>query len=1067
MKNHVVMKGLLGAVLLLLSPCLAQAQTFSLHYTDTPVARVLADLEGQTDYSFVYQKQVLEGVPNVTCSMDGVTLTVALDEICRNLGLSYEIVQKSIVIRKAEQAARGGVRRSVAGRITDAQGEPLIGVTVHNVTSGQYATSDLDGSYSILAAQGDEIVFTCIGMVTQTVVAPAQGRVDIRMSTDSEYLDEIVVVGYGVQKKSDVTGAVASFNKDLIEERPAPNLVSVLQGSIPGLNVELYGSNAEGSNNSTTIRGSNSINASNAPLIILDGSPYYYSWSELNPDDIESIEVLKDASSAAIYGARGANGVILITTKKGEGAKTRVNYHGYVTLAEAVNLPEMMDGDTFYYYKNLAVGDFTLTERNSFLSHDYVDWVGLALRQGFNQNHNLSLSGKTDTNNYYLSFNLTDNQGIAIGDQFKKLSGRLNFEQKLGKWVKFTTNTQYNYVDRSGNHVDFASAYYMNPLAQAYNSDGSLRLVTWESTTDMANPLSALNELNSNIRRSVITNNALDITFPVEGLTYKLNTNYSYDTRLQQNYAGRDTFTGSRNGGEMDINNRYAQSWLIENLLNYNRSFGKHTIFLTALYSAQHEQTIVYSMTGVGFPNDFLGYWQPDKATSLTGDSSENTENHVSQMFRANYSYDSRYLFTATVRRDGFSGFGQGKKYGVFPSVALGWNITKEPWVKGTAFNNLFNQLKLRFSWGKNGNEAISAYATLPTLSTRNYLEDDMSTSYGYYPTKLESPELGWETTESVNLGLDFGLLKDRIHGTLDVYDARTYDLLLRKTIPSINGATTIWENSGRTHSYGIEVGITSVNVSTRNFSWETQVNYFANRTKLVDVGLYDENGKPIDDLASGYFIGWPTNCYYDYVFDGIYQIGETNENTPLHSQPGYIRYKDLNNDGQITAEADQTVVGSREAKFNASMMNSFRFKGVTLSIYMTGRYGSISPNYIYSPSRETYNTNTYNRPFWSETNPINEYPSCTRNGISNPTGMQYYRSADFFKIKDVTLAWRLPDKLTSPLHLNRVEVYANARNLLTLTKWVGLDPEFVGSSGRQRAIPQTRSCTFGIKLSF
>lgn len=1064
MRNIILPKRLAVVAVLLLASLTGYAQTLNLHYKDTPIVQVLSDLERQTDFSFVYQKQVLESVPDVTCSMDGVTLAQALDDLCGSLGLNYEIVHQNIVIRKAEST---DFKNLVSGQILDPQSEPLIGVTVHNLNSGQYTTTDVDGSYSIKASAGDRIMFTCIGMVAQTVSVAGRSRINIRMQTDSQFIDESIVVGYGVQKKSDVTGAVASFNKEMIEERPAPNLVSVLQGSVPGLNVELYGSNAEGSNNATTIRGSNSINASNAPLIILDGSPYYFSWSELNPDDIESIEVLKDASSAAIYGARGANGVILITTKKGDGQRPRVNYHGYFTLAQAVNLPEMMDGDTFYYYKNIAVGDFTLTERNTFLSGDYVDWVGLALRNGFNQNHNLSLSGKNENNNYYISFNMTDNKGVAIGDRFKKLSGRMNFEQKLGKWVKFTTSTQYNYVDRSGNHVNFSSAYYMNPLAQAYNSDGSLRLVTWESTTDMANPLSALNELNSNIRRTVITNNALDITFPLEGLTYKLNTNYSYDSRLQQNYAGTDTFTGSRNGGELSVTNTYAQNWLIENLLNYNRKFGKHTVFLTALYSAQHEQTIVYSMKGVGFPNDFLGYWQPNKAASLTGNASENSENHISQMFRANYSYDSRYLFTATVRRDGFSGFGQGRKYGVFPSVALGWNLSNEPWIDGTVFDRLFNQFKLRLSYGQNGNEAISAYATLPTLSTRNYLEDDMSAAYGYYPTKLESPELGWETTRSINFGIDYGLLKDRIHGTLDIYDSRTTDLLLRKTIPSINGAETIWENSGQTHSYGIEFGITSVNVSRRNFSWETSFNFFANRTKLVDVGLYDEFGNPIDDLASGYFLGWPTNCYYDYVFDGIYQIGETDENTPLHSQPGYVRYKDLNGDGNITAEADQTVIGSREPKFNASIMNTFRYKGLSLSVYMTGRYGSITPNYIYSPSRETYNTNTYNRPFWSETNPINDYPSCTRNGVSNPMGMQYYRSTDFFKIKDVTLSWRLPEKWTGRVGLGRAEVYANGRNLLTLTKWVGLDPEFVGSSDRQRSIPQTRSCTFGVKLTF
>lgn len=953
--------------------------------------------------------------------------------------------------------------QSITGTVTDkATGEALMGVSVLLKGTNNGVETDLDGKFSIPAKPGDALVFFYMGYKDLEISIDKASVLNVQMESDNVFLDEIVVVGYGTQKKSDVTGSVASLGKEVLEERPAPNLVSALQGTVPGLNVEIYGSDAEGSNNSTVIRGSNSINASNKPLIILDGAPFYNSWSELNTDDIQSVEVLKDASSTAIYGARGANGVIIITSKKGNSDKPKINYHGNITVAKAFSLPDIMDGDTFYYYKNKYYGDFTPTETNSFLSKNYTDWVDLALRTAVSHTHSLSVSGKTKTNNYFVSLTAVDNQGIAKGNDFEKYSGRINFDQNIGKWVSFGTNTQVNYVDRSGLYVSFADAYRMNPLAQAYNEDGSLRLSTWESSTSNENPLSVLNAKNMDIRKTVITSNYINVKFPVEGLSYKLNTNLVFDTREQKSYYGRDTYKGSRTNGSLSISNSYSTRWLIENILSYEKKFGKHNIFLTALYSSQHSQNEGNSMDATGFANDVLSYWGPNKAASLTGSASETTENHVSQMFRANYSYDSRYLFTATVRRDGYSAFGADKKYGVFPSVALGWNLMNENWMKGTKFANVVDEIKLRLSWGKNGNEAIDAYSTLPTLSTRNYFEDDKSTAYGYYPNKLESPDLGWETTDSWNLGVDFKILKGRINGSIDAYTSRTTDLLLQKAIPSINGATKIWENMGETKSCGIEVGINSVNIDTKSFVWSTNFTFSSSHTKVVDLGLYDDFGNPIDDIASGYFIGWPTNCYYDYVFDGIYQLGDQ---VPAGWSAGFVRYKDLNGDGLIDAENDKKVVGAREPSFNASMTNTFSYKGLALSFYITGRYGSISPVYLLNSVSETYMMNMYNRPFWSETNPINEYPSGLRTGGSNPMGMRWYRDADFIKLKDVTLSYKFPTRLIERFFLHNLEIYFNAKNIYTMTKWIGLDPEFVGSNARQTSVPQTRQFTFGLRI--
>ena len=955
----------------------------------------------------------------------------------------------------------------IRGTVTDgATGEPFFGVSVLVKGTTIGTDTQADGSFSVPAKVGDILQFSFIGYVTQEVTVTDLQPIAVILQEDVNLLEEIVVVGYGSQKKSDVTGAVASFNAKQLEERPTTNLIQSLQGAVAGLNITMTGSDAEGSNSVTRIRGNNSISASNKPLIILDGIPFDGSWSEINTNDVESIEVLKDASSAAIYGARGANGVILIQTKKGKaGDKTVVSYNGYWSFNKAINIPEMMDGETFYRMKTSSGWTTAATEEQMHAAGKSTNWLDLALRYGHKMQHNLSVRGAGKTTRYYVSANITDNKGVAIGNKFQRYAFNINFEQDLGKWVKYGTNTRYGYFDRSGSYVNFSNAYLMNPLGVPYNEDGSIRLLTWEDNNYANNPLSALNEISSNVGQSFTTNNYIDVNFPVKGLTYRLNTGYTFGTRLSQNYQGLDTVDGSKNSGVLSISNRYSKDWLIENILSFPRDFGKHTVFLTGLYSAQFANTTTNSINASGFPNDVMTYWQPNKAAALSASAGSVTTTHISQMLRANYSYDSRYLVTATVRRDGFSGFGVDKKYGLFYSLALGWNVAREGWFKDSGAGNIFNELKLRVSYGKNGNESISAYATLPTLSTRNYLKDDREVDYGYYPTKLESTNLGWETTRAMNVGLDFGLLKNRIHGTLDLYDNRTSDLLLVKTIPSINGAESIWENIGQTHSYGIELGITAAIVSTRDFIWETALNFTANRTKLVDVGLYDENGNPIDDIASGYFIGYPLNCYYDYVFDGIYQIGETNENTPLHSRPGYVRYKDLNGDDAITP-ADKTVVGAREPKFDASLTNTFRYKGLYLTVHMTGRYGTLTPNFLYSPSRETYNTNLYNRPFWSETNPIDEYPSCERGGASNPMGMNYYRSADFFKVKDATIGWRLPEKFTSNIHVGRVECYVNCKNLLTLTEWVGLDPEFVGSAGRQRNIPQSRQYTFGVKIN-
>jgi TonB-linked SusC/RagA family outer membrane protein len=954
----------------------------------------------------------------------------------------------------------------VQGVVKDASGEVLIGVSVVDSATSNGTVTDIDGNYSLETYSGNTLVFSYIGMLSKSMVV-FQEKLDVILENSAVALEDVVVVGYGVQKKRDVTGAVASITEKTFENRPAPNLIQSLQGTVAGLNISNLGSNAEGSEFQLRVRGSNSITASNIPLVVLDGVPFGGQFSEINPNDIQSIEILKDASSTAIYGSRGANGVILIQTKKGKkGDKITVNYDMNLTSSRAINIPKMMDGPTFYERKKEAGGDFTLTENESFRDGKSTDWVNLVLREGFNQNHNLSIRGAGEKNRYFISGNYSNNKGIAINDNFTRGTLRFNFEQEIGDIFTFGTNTQIGLFDRSGNEANFSDAFLMNPLGIPYQENGDIRLLVWEDPIYGRNPLSPINEINVDTKKSIFSNNYMQVKLPIKGLTYRLNTGYTFDTYKVQNYMGRNTFEGAQNNGRLNINDRNDIDWLVENILSYQMEIDKHSFFLTGLYSAQSTLSERNSITASDFPNDVLTFYQPNKGSFLSATASQTQTNNLSQMGRVNYSFDSRYLLTATLRRDGYSAFGEDKKFGLFPSVALGWNISRESFFKDSPVSNVVNNLKLRSSWGRNGNQAISAYSTLPVLRSYDYLSENKGPLFGFFPSRLASPFLGWETTESTNFGLDFGLLQDRITGSIEVYNSNTFDLLLERSIPAINGTSSIIENIGKTKGNGVELQISSVNVRKNKFTWSSDINFVRDRSRIVNVGLFDENGNPIDDVASGWFIGQPVNVNFDYVFDGIYQAGEVPPDAPFNSQPGYIRYKDINGDNLITPD-DRSIIGTRIPNFTASLGNTLRFGDFSVFIFLNSTFGITRENFLLNSHALSYRQNQLERDYWSASNPINTFHANDGNASSNPLRVGFYERTDFLRLQDVSLAYRVKSPLLNQLKISRFELFANAKNLLTLTNWTGLDPEFVTTGTRQRSIPQTRQIMVGLKTSF
>ncbi|MEL7118811.1 MAG: TonB-dependent receptor [Bacteroidota bacterium] len=931
---------------------------------------------------------------------------------------------------------------------------PLVGASVFLKSTQNGGYTDENGSVT-LSIDGSEatIIADMIGFISKEIPWAGTSTVEILM-TNTIKLEEVVVVGYGVQKKSDVTGSVVSVSRDRLESVPNTNFVQALQGAIPGINISQNSAGAEGNNNSIVIRGRNSISAGNGPLIIVDGIPYGNNIAEINPTDIESIEVLKDASSAAIYGSRGSNGVILITTKRGSG-KPKITYAGYAGIQEIANQPDLMNGAEFYAFKEFREpGSITTTEQENFDLGNSTNWIDLATRQGFQQQHTLSVSGKVNETSFYISGSYLGVEGIAVNDQLERYSVRVNLEQGLSNWISIGTNTQLSLTDRSGIPASFSDAFYMNPLTNPYDEEGNLSVIPWPEDPFFSNPLQNTLAIDDDESYKVFSNNFLQLDFPfLKGLSYRLNTGVEFQQRKQGTYFGRNTQRGQQRQGEAISRNREYVNLIVENLLYYNRDFGKHAVGFTGLWSFQSNNFEDHEFTGTGFPLDNLTYFQMGTAGLITSDQVATEANIESQMARLNYSYDGKYLLTLTGRRDGYSGFGENRKYSFFPSVALGWNIFRESFMEGVDW---LSNLKLRFSYGRNGNQAIAPYQTLARLIDAPYL-NGTATDAGFRPSQLANPELGWETTTTGNIGIDFGLFNGRIQGTFDYYQAETEDLLLERSISSVHGISEITQNIGATENRGLEFGLQATPIQGNDFQWSLQGNFSLNRNEIVAL-VTDST----DDVANQWFIGQPIDVNFDLQFDGVWQEGDNiAESAQPNDQPGFARVRDVDGNNRIDAE-DRTFIGSLQPDFIWGMTNTFSYKGFTLSVFVHGVQGVTRENpLVRDDVWVEVRRNSLRRDYWTPENPINGF--WANNIFANNEGVDVYEDASFIRLKDVTLSYAFSDAVLSKLNVEGLSVYVNARNLATITNWTGLDPEL----SSQRAIPLQRVFIGGVKLQF
>lgn len=969
----------------------------------------------------------------------------------------------------------------IKGTVVDNHGEPIIGATVKVKGTSTGSITDIDGNFTVDAPKGSTLEISYIGYKTQTVKAAAS-PVHVTLEENNQALNEVVVVGYGVQKKSDVTGSVTTVNKDRLTNLPVTNVLQAVQGATAGVIIQ-QSSAIPGDAPTALIRGRNSINADSGPYVVVDGVPISKSGGSLNdisPNDIESIEILKDATATAIYGVNGANGVILVTTKHGKNGKPTISYNGYLGIEDFTHRLDFCNGaEITQRYKDYVSQNPGESMYNDYVKNQYeaanqeagkeIDWIDEATQTGILQNHNVNINGGGENVKYFVSAGYMDQKGLLKGFNYKRYSVRLNLDVKVTDYLKVGTSSYIVSHNRDGGRVNFVMAEAMSPYGQEYDEDGSYTIYPMYSETLFFNPMISTTQQHERRQWNINLNAYAEVDFgeiwkPLQGLKYKFNYGFSYVPKRENYYNGR---AQNNNNGYANIFNSDRQSWLAENILTYTKDIDKHHFDITALYSASRNRYQENTAAASKFFNDELQWYSLGVGETPSVSSYRSLYTTCSQMGRLNYSYDSRYLFSFTIRRDGSSVFGDDNKWGVFPSVALGWNISNEKFMEKA--QSWLNTLKLRVSYGKSGNEAISSYETLSKMSTGKIAMGGTSLTALFPNSRMGNSDLSWETTKTFNVGVDFGFLNNRINGNVDFYFAKTNDLLLSRNLPKISGYSNVFANMGETQNTGVELTINSKNIVTGDFTWGTSLVFSWNKNEIKD--LY---GDKQSDVGNRWFIGHPIGVIYDYKKVGIWQEDEIangdNKDWDPIAKAGDVKLADLNGDHKID-DNDRYVQGQTSPKWTGGLTNTFTYKNWSLNIFIQTTQGIKRNNALIAMAGDEMgrrNTTT-EIGYWTPENKSNEWRSLRKD--SNPHGYGFPQDASYTRLKDVTLSYTFPENIIKALHIGGLQMYISGRNLITITDWTGWDPESSeiqrGWGNYEDSYPMTKCYVFGLNLTF
>lgn len=960
-------------------------------------------------------------------------------------------------------------QQPIKGKVTDsADGGPLGGVSVVLAGTKTGTTTDINGTFSLpaTAVNGQAVlVFKFVGYRTvEKTVSDFSTPVAVSMVATEGVNSDVIVVGYGTMKKADLTGSVVSVKGDEITKVAATNVMESVQGKVPGLDIT-SGSGSTSSSPSVLLRGHRSIAGSNGPLYIIDGAINDH-VEDLNPNDVESMEVLKDASATAIYGSRGANGVIIITTKKGKTGAPRVSANVYAASIRDAGYPHYMTGAEYVDFiresyratgKWNSVDDdskiFNANELAAIAAGTWTNYRDLLLRSGNEQNYKVSVSGGSDKTKAYFSAGYNRKKGLFKFDQTEKFTARLNIEHTISKVFKAGLNSQLTYYKISEEQDPLNGANKISPLGAAYDSTG--QLVIYPNNGSQINPLAdeqiPNNYANNTTTTRVLTTGFLQIN-PVEDLTLRSNLSVGLSNSRQGIFNGR--YSISRNGSDprSQYNTSRATNLLWENILTYDHTWDLHHLTLTGVTSYQSNQSDNGAEQGDGQLIPSQSYYGLGNATSgLIASTGYEESKLVSFTGRINYSFNNRYLLTLTGRSDGSSKLAPGNKWAFFPSVAAGWRISQENFMKAAT---AISELKLRASYGVTGNDPLGAYAIQSLLTNISFAYGDVSAPGYTFSSQIGNSALKWELSGTKNIGLDFGLFKNRISGSVDWYDTRTKDLLLPRLLPSSTGVTSVIQNIGKTRNTGIEVALNTRNIEKTNFTWSSAITFTHNKESIEQ--LATGGG---DDIADGWFIGYPVSVFFDYEKIGIWQTAEADQAASFGQKPGEIKVKDQDGDGKITT-SDRVVLGTASPKWSGGFSNTFTYKGFDLNIYMYARVGQMmNANYLRFKTGTPENQALHD--YWTPENATNAFPRPNAGG-----GLQYlstlqYISGSFLKVRNVTLGYTLPATFMDRLKMSSIRLYVSAVNPLTVSHTKDYDPERGGSEN----FPMTKSFLVGANI--
>jgi len=1100
----------------------------SLTLNNVSLENSLIELEKTAQVKFSYNSRALKLSQKVSVIANNEALSSVLNRLLIPLNIQYFQVSNRIVLRKNDESSSDinsvkvslvdnnvYVDNTIKGTITDEKGEKLPGVSIVVKGTTRGTTTNSNGEYTISVTDNNAtLVFSFVGFLNQEIVVGNRTQINVVLIQDSKSLEDVVVVGYGIVKKRDLTGSVSSISSSDIKAQPISGLNQAMQGRVSGVQVT-QSSNAAGGGVQVRVRGGNSISASNEPLYVIDGFPvtnpspaqglssgnarseaFPNVLATLNPNDIESMEVLKDASATAIYGSRGANGVVLITTKRGKEGQSNIEFETFYSTSRITKMHDLVNASESLKSKNIQLVNLGRTERygtdpayGSKKPDDYLpgtDWQKEIYRDAPTQNYQLTLSGGNEKVRYLVSGNYFDQNGIIITNNFKRYSARINLDARLTNRIKVGTNFT---MTRSDNNLvseptvsgagttssPVQSALAATPAMSIFNSDGSYPL-NFLGMGAAANPVAVLRTSTNTLQSDRILGSLFSEINLFEGLTARISVGGDIINSRRDVFYTPQTSLANTLNGYGSVGNSVNTNLLNENTLNYSKIFNQnHSLDFLAGVTFQKNREIRTYTEAQDFPSFSLGTGNLGLGNKLLAPTGSIAQwGLTSYLGRINYRLKERYLFTLTSRLDGSSRFGLNNKYGFFPSGAFAWRVSDENFLKD---NKTLSDLKLRVSYGLTGNDGIGLYNSLAAYSTGRTVLNDQEQLF-IQASRIGNEDLRWEKTAQFDVGLDFGLFNNRIQITADYYIKTTNDLLLNVELPATTGFTSVLRNVGSVENRGFELGITSTNVNMpKGFKWTTNANVSFNKNKIIEL----TNG------VSQYFVGGesevivkvgePLGSMYGVLFDGIYQTADeikaAGAKALSGSLPGAPRYKDVNGNGSYNASTDRTIIGNGLPKAIFGLTNNFAYKNFDLSIFLQGVYGNDIFNTTFrqilggDPGggllKEYYNN------AWSPNNPSNRYVAMRQWTI--PVSDYWVEDGSFLRVKNISLSYQFPLKTK---WMKRARIYVSGQNLLTFTSYRGYDPE-VNSDfnsntlyGFDRfAYPASRTVTLGANITF